>query len=52
MVLDGMPDTTWRTHCDMINVSRITGLDWTVILYGVLVSASGRSSGSASSQAP
>ena len=29
---DGMPDTTWGTHCDMRNVSRITGLDWTVIL--------------------
>ena len=27
-----MTDTTWGTHCDMRNVSRITGLDWTVIL--------------------
>jgi len=27
-----MTDTTWGTHCDMRNVSRITGLDCTVIL--------------------
>ena len=32
MESDGMTDTTWGTHCDMRNVSRITGLDWTFIL--------------------
>ena len=33
---DGMTDTTWGTHCDMRNVSRKTGLDWTVILVSKL----------------
>ena len=32
MESEGMTDTTWETHCDMRNISRITGLNWTVIL--------------------